>query len=236
MGVDLDINKLTYALGSDTRRKILFLLSQGADYALSLATKLNLTPRAVIQNLNILEETGLVEKIVKKSPYGPSRVYYKIKRGVHLNISLSPRCFRIKMAELPDKIEFQQDYLKEALEEVDKLEFFKQDSEALQKIIELLNKTESKLRELEETQCNLLKLRDKIFEEIEKILPPEPSEISLATLIRSLIELGGEGDILDLLEYHKTSKNRLEELLDLAKKYNLIKEKKVKEEKDYYTL
>ncbi len=236
MDEGLDIDKLTYALGSDTRRKILSLLSQGEDYPFSLATKLKLTPRAVIQNLNILEETGLVEKIVKKSPYGPPRVYYRIKRGVHLNISLSPRCFRIKMAELPDKIESETDYIKEALEEFEKLALFKHNSEGLKRILELLNKTEEKLRELEEFQCNLLKLKDRIFEEIERILPSETSDISLAPLIRSLIELGGEGDILDLLEYHKISKNRLEQLLEIAKKYNLIKEKKVKEEKDYYTL
>ncbi len=232
----IDIDKLTYALGSETRRRILFLLSQGEDYPFSLATRLNLTPRAVIQNLNILEETGLVEKIIKKSPYGPSRIYYKIKRGVNLNISVSPRSFRVKIAELPDKIKPKIEYIRETLEEFDKLAFFKQDSEIIKKVLELLNRTENKLRELEEFQCALLKLRDKIFEEIEKTLPTSSSDISLAVLIRSLIELGGEGDILDLLGYHNIPRSRLEQLLEEAKKYNLIKEKKVKEEKDYYTL
>ncbi|MEM2110078.1 MAG: ArsR family transcriptional regulator [Candidatus Odinarchaeota archaeon] len=236
MGEEIDIDKLAYALGSDTRRKILFLLSQGEDYPFSLATKLNLTPRAIIQNLTILEETGLVEKVIKKSPHGPSRIYYKIKRGLHLNISLSPRCFSIKMAELPDKIEATADYLKDTLEEFNKIAFFKEDENTISKILNLLNKTESKLKELEAFQCSLLKLRDRIFEEIDKFFPSENLDISLAALVRSLIELGGEVDVLDLLEYHKISKNKLDQLLELAKKYNLIKEKKVKEEKDYYTL
>lgn len=231
-----DIDRLAYALGNETRRKILFILSQNEDYPFSLAAKLSISPRAVMQNLNILEETGLIEKSVKKSVQGPQRTYYRIKRGVQLNISLSPRCFRVKMSELPENLETNITEFKSELEELKNLTVFDAGDMLVKKSIELLTKTDNKLKELEDFQCMLLKLRDKIFEEIDKTFSKDGLEVSFASLIKSLLELGGEVDIFDLLDYHKVSKDKLDYILDLAKKYNLIKEKKVNEEKDYYTL
>jgi DNA-binding transcriptional ArsR family regulator len=55
-----DINRVFHALGDPTRRAILEKLSERPQSVSRLATPLDITLTAVVQHLQILEESGLV--------------------------------------------------------------------------------------------------------------------------------------------------------------------------------
>jgi DNA-binding transcriptional ArsR family regulator len=57
---EVNIDRLFHALGDPTRRAILDKLSEGPLSVSGLATPLDITPTAVIQHLQVLEESGLV--------------------------------------------------------------------------------------------------------------------------------------------------------------------------------
>ena len=56
-----DINRVFHALGDPTRRAILEKLSQGPISVSRLAEPLDITLAAVVQHLQVLEESGLVQ-------------------------------------------------------------------------------------------------------------------------------------------------------------------------------
>lgn len=61
----IDIDRVFHALGDPTRRAIVEMLSKGPSSVTRLATPLGITLTAVVQHLQILQESGLVhtEKI-----------------------------------------------------------------------------------------------------------------------------------------------------------------------------
>ena len=61
----VDIDRLFHALGDPTRRALLDILSKGPQSVSRLAEPLDITLTAVVQHLQILEESGIVrtEKI-----------------------------------------------------------------------------------------------------------------------------------------------------------------------------
>ncbi len=68
-----------HALSDPTRRAIIEMLSEGPRSVSRLATPLEITLTAVVQHLQVLEESGLVhtEKIgrVRRLPYRAGRVF-----------------------------------------------------------------------------------------------------------------------------------------------------------------
>jgi len=230
------IDAITKALGNETRRKILFLLSQGEDYPYSLSSRLNISPRAVMQNLNVLENAGLIEKYTVRSEMGPERTYYRIKKGLQVNINLSPRCYRIKILETPSKTPTDIPDLKKSFDKLEEISKNKDVDIILEKSLELLNEIEEKINRIEEFQCYLMKLKEAVFKKLDNSLSQTNTNFPLTSLIKSLMELGGKGDIFDLIEYNKISRKELETILEIAKKKNIIKEKKIKEEKEYYVV
>ncbi len=60
-GPKVDIDRVFHALGDPTRREIVDRLSEGPLSVSRLATPLDITLTAVIQHLQVLEESGLVQ-------------------------------------------------------------------------------------------------------------------------------------------------------------------------------
>ncbi|HEU0119706.1 MAG TPA: metalloregulator ArsR/SmtB family transcription factor [Bryobacteraceae bacterium] len=56
-----DVDRIFHALGDPTRRAIVETLSQGPQSVSSLAAPLAVTLAAVVQHMQILEESGLVQ-------------------------------------------------------------------------------------------------------------------------------------------------------------------------------
>ena len=91
--------RLLDVLGNETRRRILLLLTRRPYFISELSKELNVGQKAVLEHLRILEGAGLIEGRVEKIPRGRPRKYYQIKRGIRLEVLLTPYSFGTEMYE-----------------------------------------------------------------------------------------------------------------------------------------
>jgi len=91
-----EISHILDVLGNRNRRAILALLSQRPCYVSEMAELLGVGPKAVIDHLRMLEETGLVS-----SQMDPQRrKYYQITDNLRLEVWLSPFTFDMDLHDL----------------------------------------------------------------------------------------------------------------------------------------
>lgn len=81
------------ALGNENRRRILDLLSQKPCYLTEIGDELGLSPKAVIDHLEVLENLGIIE-----SKENERRKYFYIVGNFRLEVALSPHYFKVKGA------------------------------------------------------------------------------------------------------------------------------------------
>lgn len=84
-------------LGNDTRRRILSLLAQKPCYVTEISEVTGVSPKAVIDHLNRLEEAGLIE--YRKAD--DRRKYFSITQAQRLEITIGPHEFGTKNGYLP---------------------------------------------------------------------------------------------------------------------------------------
>ena len=90
----MDSAALLDLLGNENRRRILRLLSRKPCYVTEISEYLGVSPKAVIDHLRKLEETGLVESHVDDG----RRKYFSIARNLRLEVNVSPYEFGTKSA------------------------------------------------------------------------------------------------------------------------------------------
>ena len=92
----MDSSELLDILGNENRRSILRLLSQKPCYVTEISEYIGVSPKAVIDHLEMLEDAGLVESRVDER----RRKYFHISRSIRLEVDVSPYSFGIKSAYL----------------------------------------------------------------------------------------------------------------------------------------
>lgn len=90
----MDSSELLDILGNENRRSILRLLSQKPCYVTEISEYIGVSPKAVIDHLEMLEESGLVESRVDDR----RRKYFNISRSLRLEVDVSPYAFGVKSA------------------------------------------------------------------------------------------------------------------------------------------
>lgn len=90
----MDSAALLDLLGNENRRRILRLLARKPCYVTEISEYLSVSPKAVIDHLRKLEESGLVESRVDEQ----RRKYFSITRNLRLEVSVSPYTFGTKSA------------------------------------------------------------------------------------------------------------------------------------------
>jgi ArsR family transcriptional regulator len=90
----MDSSELLDILGNENRRNILRLLSQKPCYVTEISEYIGVSPKAVIDHLEMLEEAGLVESRVDDR----RRKYFNISRSLRLEVDVSPYAFGVKSA------------------------------------------------------------------------------------------------------------------------------------------
>ncbi|WP_087037172.1 ArsR/SmtB family transcription factor [Thermococcus litoralis] len=91
--------RLLDVLGNETRRRILLLLTKRPYFVSELSKELGVGQKAILEHLRILESAGLIEGRIEKIPRGRPRKYYQIKRGIRLEVLLTPYSFGTEMYE-----------------------------------------------------------------------------------------------------------------------------------------
>jgi len=90
----MDSAVLLDLLGNENRRRILRLLAQKPCYVTEISEYLGVSPKAVIDHLRKLEETGLITSTTDDQ----RRKYFRITRSLRLEVSVSPYDFGAKSA------------------------------------------------------------------------------------------------------------------------------------------
>jgi ArsR family transcriptional regulator len=90
----MDSAALLDLLGNENRRRILRLLSRKPCYVTEISEYLGVSPKAVIDHLQKLEDAGLVESHVDDG----RRKYFSIARNLRLEVNVSPYEFGTKSA------------------------------------------------------------------------------------------------------------------------------------------
>jgi ArsR family transcriptional regulator len=90
----MDSATLLDLLGNENRRRILRLLAHRSCYVTEISDSLGVSPKAVIEHLQKLEDAGLVVSRTEDS----QRKYFRIDRNVRLEVTLSPYDFGAKSA------------------------------------------------------------------------------------------------------------------------------------------
>ncbi|AFK23242.1 ArsR family transcriptional regulator [Pyrococcus sp. ST04] len=184
-----ELGKLLDVLGNETRRKILFLLTKRPYFVSELSQELGVGQKAVLEHLRLLEEAGLVESRIEKIPRGRPRKYYMIKKGLRLEILLTPTLFGSEMYE-PKDIRKSPEYeqARELIKSQEPINVkMRELAEFLHELDERIKEIIEEKRELEEVRMlietyieNVMKriseenraMMEEIFKEIERILPP----------------------------------------------------------------
>lgn len=90
----MDAGALLDLLGNENRRRMLQLLSRKPCYVTEISEHLGVSPKAVIDHLRKLEESGLVEYRVDDQ----RRKYFHISENLRLEVTLAPHDFGMKSA------------------------------------------------------------------------------------------------------------------------------------------
>ncbi|MGA9099929.1 MAG: ArsR family transcriptional regulator [Methanotrichaceae archaeon] len=88
----MDPIELLDILGNENRRRILQLLSFRPFYFNEIAKRLDVGPKAIIDHLDMLERSGLIECYHDQS----RRKYFRIARNTVLEIAVSPHSYGVR--------------------------------------------------------------------------------------------------------------------------------------------
>ncbi|RLI54970.1 MAG: hypothetical protein DRO87_07210 [Candidatus Thorarchaeota archaeon] len=176
-----ELDRVFRALGNETRRHILRLLSQGARYPYELHKVLKLTPRAVFKHLEVLQEAGLVEREHGESDVGPDRVYYKLNARFGLSTTIVPDAFVVRVTRttrgttslLPRGF-----IVPEA----------RPDVAAVRKLLRELGRVNRRLVEIDEERMRFTSLRGKIIRRIEDIMEQSNWDEKSCQEVRSMLD------------------------------------------------
>jgi len=195
----MDIDDILEALGNESRRRILSLLSKKPCYVSEISYSLKMAPKVVIDHLEKLEKIGLI-----KSFEDGRRRYYYINKNVRLEISISPHRFYTEVTtENNLDIEKLMNDLLNMIKSINfKVNSISEIYATLEKI-EKIQRTFSKLQSAMNSKMN--ELFEIMLDEIEKI----SSNIVLLGLIKGLSKTSQIADEFGLPyeEVEKTLEN-----------------------------
>lgn len=92
-----DIDELLSIIENPTRRRILEYLTREPSYPLQLSKELGISQQAVMKNLAIMEQTGMLTSYPEESSMGPTRTVYVPKQHFTLMIDLHDNMFTARL-------------------------------------------------------------------------------------------------------------------------------------------
>ena len=140
-----DIDELLSIIENPTRRKILEYLTREPSYPLQLSKVLGISQQAVMKNLALMEQTGMLMSYSEDSNKGPSRTVYVPKTQFTLMIDLHDNMFTARLIPADD-------------EESEEAEI-----EGMDEAMERIKQIDSQIEELDRQRSSMLKERNSIM-------------------------------------------------------------------------
>jgi ArsR family transcriptional regulator len=176
---EIDLDALLLQIGNPIRRKIIKRLSQQPSYPLELSKEMGLGQQLIASHLSEMEKNGIVTSSIKKSPTGPNRRVYMLKKNLSIKVDFGPHLYNEKTVSL-DILD--QKVLKDAptlIQRIREIQGCSEDIDKLTAFANILTEIDLRLQYLEEEQVALLNIRNQIMEKVEQ-------ELSVAK--RTLVE------------------------------------------------
>lgn len=160
-------SNLWEVVGGTTRRKILQILTHEPHYVSQLAKILNKSQPAILKQMKILEDAGIVTQEVLKQDgkhaqhAGPPRHYYKIATPFVIYLSLSPHYSTSKSWTIGNKFDDEEKWgeIKKNIDNFDNL------AQKLKIINSELKKSHKDVEIIEKQLLNVVYWRNKLMEE-----------------------------------------------------------------------
>ncbi len=166
-------------LGNKNRRKILQLLSDRPCYVSEISGRLGVGPKAIINHLSLLEQTGLIECRVDDQ----RRKYYNIADNMRIEISVSPHSYAVSVHSAPIDTQYHLKQDDNETSEVQKAHAASVLTELNHEIRNTKSKQEELARKQQELQVEFSELMDICMDAIDKVADnPLQAEILHALL------------------------------------------------------
>ena len=169
-----DIDELLSIIENPTRRRILEYLTREPSYPLQLSKELGISQQAVMKNLALMEQTGMLMSHPEESSMGPTRTVYAPSRQFTLMIDLHGNMFTTRLISTGI---------------VDSGQSGSVDTEAA---IERLKQLDSKIEELDKERASLLDERDSVMNAINSSIRDVEDPVKRKELYRQLDEMINE--------------------------------------------
>ena len=166
-------------LGNENRRKILQLLSDRPYYVSEISGRLGVGPKAIINHLGLLEETGLIECRVDEQ----RRKYFNIADNMRLEVAVSPHSYTVSVHTSPIHARYQLKQDSSEPIEVQKAHAASMLAELNHEILITKNKQAELARKQQELQVGYSEFMDVCLDAIDQVAEnPLQAEILYALL------------------------------------------------------
>ena len=170
-----DIDQLLTIIENPTRRRILEYLTREPSYPLQLSKELGISQQAVMKNLALMEQNGMLASYPEESSIGPTRTVYVPKQRFTLMTDLHDSMFTARLISSG---------------ETENRDAGTVDAEmALARLYEL----DQKIRELDEERIELLDQRNSVMNAINRAIRETEDPETRKELCRRLDEMNDNG-------------------------------------------
>ena len=170
-----DIDELLSIIENPTRRRILEYITREPSYPLQLSKELGISQQAVMKNLALMEQMGMLASYPEESSMGPTRTVYVPKQHFTLMIDLHDNMFTARLISSDD----------ECAETV-----VKDTEEALERLKEL----DCKIEDLDKERAALLNERNAVMNTVNRAIRAVDDPEKKKELYRKLDETIGRND------------------------------------------
>ncbi len=221
------VDNVLNILGNDTRRRILYLLSEEPRYFIQLSRDLGISQQAILKHLELLEKNGIIGSYREKSELAaPARKYYHLNKSLYLSIGITKDNVKMELTDIGQNKEELKNTMKDLMLE-EELEGSNEDNENLDTILNssniLLKKIDNKISEIEQKKISLLRLRQIIKKKIHDAIRLNVDDVLERTVLYSLLSSDFNVDVESLSEEFDVREKEIDmRLLALKRRLNIL--------------
>lgn len=173
-----DIDRLLTIIENRTRRRILEMITEAPSYPLQLSKELGVSQQAVMKNLALMEQNGLVSSYRESSNMGPERIVYVPNKEFTLVIDLNDRMFSARVIGLSDRATAQDE----------------REMEILEKAEGRIGEIDRRLARLEAEKAELIRMKNETIDSVMGSLPEGMDEAKRKAVYERLSRTTGRAD------------------------------------------
>jgi ArsR family transcriptional regulator len=187
-----ELDSILSMIENPVRREIIKRLSQEPGYPLQLSKELGIGQQLIAKHLDALEGAGIVTSTMEKSPSGPSRKEYVLKKSVSLSLSFAPNLFSTQLVDLALSDLEEHGASKQTAALVNKLDRIirssSDDQSRINSMGKLISELDKHLAEIEEERAAFLYIRNLVMREAATLVQKSQSHKETRRVIYYMLD------------------------------------------------